>query len=94
MQSTALDWQPQRNRPQRLALAMAVPTDELSDEPRHQLAVGTPVEAAMLQSQRFELIAGTEQQLRMVGQLGYKGQQACQMLLACRISSHILTGRP
>ena len=48
----------------------------------------------MLRSQRFELIAGTEQQLRMVGQLGYKGQEACEMLLACSISSHILGGRP
>ena len=70
---------------------VTVPTDELSDKPRQHHAEGTADEVTMLQSQRLDLVAGNVQQLPLVGRLG---GEACQMLLACSISSDIIAGVP
>ena len=90
--STALDWQPQRTRPKRLALAITA-LSAFQPGAIRQADAEVPETAHMLQSQRFSLTAGTEQQLRLVGHCSGKGREACQILLALSISCTAHTGR-
>jgi len=48
----------------------------------------------MLQSQRFSLAAGVEQQLRLVGRSAGNRGQACQMVLAVSVTCTVNAGGP
>ena len=48
--------------------------------------------AHMVQSQRFSVAAGVEQQLRLVGRSAGKGGEACQLVLAVSVRCTANTG--
>ncbi len=85
-QSTAVDWQPQQTRPKRVALAMRGLSSLAPNDQR--------VDTDMLQSQRFSLAAGVEQQLRLVGRSAGSGGQACQMVLTVSVTCTANAGEP